>query len=233
MNWQQFWDEQAGLHQQPHEQVARTGTSLNNASALTDTITSHIIQLLDLRPEDRLLDVCCGNGILTQRLAQFCQTVTAVDISAKQLEIARQNYPRENINYLQADVLTLTDTLQTPFDKINLYFSFQYMDSFQKGEQAINQMLQLLNPQGIILLGDVPDHAYLRIFYPKFGVRLRYQLARLLGRDQMGRFWKQAELEKIASQHHAAFQRLTQPRELPYSHYRVDYLIRKNEDIPG
>ena len=233
MNWQQFWDRQANLHQQPHAQVARTGTGILNSdnSTLTNTICDHIIQLLDLQPTDRLLDVCCGNGILTHRLAQFCKSVTAVDISAQQLKIAQKNYSQENIEYSQVDVMALSNHLKTSFNKINLYFSFQYLDSYKKGAVAIAEMLKLLNPGGIILLGDVPDHEFLSVFYPDPKIRFKYFLSRISGRDQMGKFWKKAELEKIVSQHQAIVQRLKQPEKLPYSHYRVDYLIRKTPNI--
>ena len=227
MNWQQFWDKQANLYQKPHKQVARTGTHLKDSTALTISICDHIVQLLDLKSTESLLDVCCGNGILTHRLAQFCRSITAVDISAEQLKIAKKKYSENNITYLQANAMELTHHLKASFDKINLYFSFQYLDSYKKGAIAIAEMLKLLKPDGIILLGDVPDREFLSVFYPDPKIRVKYYLSRLRGRDQMGKFWKQSELERIAIQNQCKVERLNQPPKLPYSHYRVDYLIRK------
>ena len=232
MNWERFWDQQAIRNPNPHKQVARTGLTHSHNDEISDMITNHIAKLLDINPRDRLLDVCCGNGVLTHKLAHLCHTVTAVDISARQLEVAKKKYAKDNITYLQANVLELNRHLDIKFDKINLYFSFQYLDSFRKGNQAIIQMLKLLNKGGMILLGDVPDHDHLSVFYPNLRIRLRYQLGRLLGRDQMGKFWKYAEMKKIATQTSCSLERLVQPAPLPYAHYRVDYIIRKTADIP-
>ncbi len=48
-----------------------------------------VLALLDPRPHERILDLGCGDGALTQRLAALAAAVVAVDSSAEQIAAAR------------------------------------------------------------------------------------------------------------------------------------------------
>lgn len=60
---------------------------------------------LALQPGARVLDVGCGTGWFTRRLAALGLQVTGVDLNAEWLAFARNRDPRSN--YLQADALAL------------------------------------------------------------------------------------------------------------------------------
>ncbi len=49
-----------------------------------------VLQLLGLQPGEAVLDICCGNGVLSRRLAQLGGRVTAIDFSEEMLRLARQ-----------------------------------------------------------------------------------------------------------------------------------------------
>ena len=81
-----------------------------------------IASFLDPQPADRILDVACGNGLTSRKLAQFGATVTAFDFSAELIKLAqnRQN-PDVRITYHMLDATdesALVETLspQAPFD---------------------------------------------------------------------------------------------------------------------
>lgn len=225
MDWRAFWDQQAAVHEDPHAQVARMREGKASKQADLEEIAAYIREKLTLTEQDKVLDLCCGNGGLSQVLAQYCGHVTAVDFSAPHLEIARQKFPRENITHVQADARDLSILADRNFDKINLYFSFQYFDTLEIGQEVMIQLAQRLVPGGKILIGDVPDAAKINIFYSSFLQRLRYRLARFRGRDQMGKFWKESEMKQIAAQAGLSIQQLQQPPDFLYQHYRVDYLL--------
>lgn len=231
MNWQAFWDRQAKDHSDPHLQVSRHSRKMNVDEALLDRITEHIAEHLDLQPEDRLLDVCCGNGMLSSRLAERCREVVGVDLSEGLVQQAQTHFSRANLSYLQGDATQLKEVVEGPFDKINLYFSFQYLDSFAKGKQAITGMLGLLAPGGRIFIGDVPDARFLSVFYPTWTRRLKYHLNLMLGRSLMGKFWSEKEMQKIAQDLGLSINCLQQPKDLPYAHYRVDYVLERLRGI--
>lgn len=61
-------------------------------------------------PEGRILDLCCGSGVIAVVLAlELGRKVTAVDISSSALRVARENCLRhgvgEKVNLIQADLL--------------------------------------------------------------------------------------------------------------------------------
>jgi 2-polyprenyl-3-methyl-5-hydroxy-6-metoxy-1,4-benzoquinol methylase len=68
-----FWDERMGEGNQFQLQL----------------IGPAVERLLALRPEEHILDVGCGNGVTSRRLAHLGARVVAIDASARFLELAR------------------------------------------------------------------------------------------------------------------------------------------------
>ena len=69
-------------------------------------IEPSVLQLLALKVGERVLDVGCGNGALTRRLAENGANVTAVDFSEEMIRLAkaRSQGSSYSINYQLADV---------------------------------------------------------------------------------------------------------------------------------
>lgn len=222
MNWREYWNELARAESDPQRQVARVRNSRELGEADTDRLIQHLLGLLDLQPQHRLLDLCCGNGLLTNRLAAHCQEVTGVDLSEGMIEHAKHQFSAPNIEYHQGNVADIGELVTGKYDRILLQFSFQYL-SKSEAEKALNGMTSLLAPGGKIVLGDVPDNAKLHVFYPSYLSRLRYRLARWRGTDRMGAFWSEEDIRRMAKG--LRIQKLEQPAVLPYSDYRVDYVM--------
>lgn len=224
MNWQRHWD-QLALKAHPQEQVARTGGGSPVAEATLTQITQDIVQKLALKQTDRVLDICCGNGALSVRIAENCRELWGVDLSPQQIERAQQ-YQRPGLNFVVGNAAALPPGLTGTFDKILLYFSFQYLDTPTLARRTIQGMAQMLSPGGTILIGDVPQREKLAVFYPRLTDRIRYQLQLVLGRSPMGRFWSLAEMEGFAQEVGLTLEQVPQATSLPYAHYRCDYLLR-------
>lgn len=222
MNWREYWNELARSESDPQRQVARVRNSRELGEADTDQLIHHLVTLLDLQPAHRLLDLCCGNGLLTKRLAAHCQEVTGVDLSDMMIQQAKNHFSAPNIDYHQGNVADIGELGTGKYDRILLQFSFQYL-SKSEAEKALNGMASLLAPGGKIVLGDVPDRAKLHVFYPDFISRLRYRLARWRGTDRMGAFWSEADIRRMSKG--LTVRKLEQSAELPYSDYRVDYVM--------
>ncbi len=229
MNWKEFWDRQALLHSNPQIQVGRIKSGITLSEQILDDIVQHIVAKLELGPTDRLLDLCCGNGLLSHRLSQHCQEVVAIDISPQQIKQAKAQFAAPNIQYSAADVSEGNYcTAEQKFTKINLYFSFQYFENFSKGKKTIAAMLPYLQDDGMIFIGDVPDFKYLNRYYSRAKDRFRYRVKLLLGNSDMGKFWSEGEMRRIAADLDLTFQLFEQPAHLPYAEYRRDYLLKKN-----
>jgi cyclopropane fatty-acyl-phospholipid synthase-like methyltransferase len=232
MNWKEFWDRQARNNSDPQAQVGRIRSGRALPEATVVKIVDHIVEQLDLQQEDHLLDLCCGNGLLTRQLAWHCQRALGLDLSESQLAMARQRGGPNHLTYACADAVALdaffeSHAPQDQFDKINLYFSFQYLDTFQKGKQAIAGMLNRLRAGGRIFIGDVPDQQFFSSFYPTPQARLNYFLKSKLGKNDMGKFWSASEMQRIGKELGIKVIRKVQPEFLPYASYRVDYLLHR------
>jgi len=65
-------------------------------------------RLLDLQPGEGVLDIACGNGLTSRRLAAAGAQVVAFDFSAEMIRFARQRTP-EGHEQIEYHVLDATD----------------------------------------------------------------------------------------------------------------------------
>ena len=86
----QKWD--TALYQEKHNFVWKYGQSL--------------IELLSPKPSDRILDLGCGPGHLTQKMAEVGAEVMGIDADAPMIQQAQENYP--NLKFEVADARKLS-----------------------------------------------------------------------------------------------------------------------------
>lgn len=225
MNWEAFWNEQA---KQPQElqQVGRINSGQKTAAELHTRIAEHIKHHLALEANDKLLDVCCGNGELSRLLAPAVQHCLGVDFSESLIKRA-QAHSTDNLHFVRADAMQLSGLGQS-FNKINLYFSFQYFDTYEKGLRVLSEMNSLLVPGGRIFIGDTPDAREWHRYYNSPLKKLRYFYQKLKGTEPMGKFWHAEEFEKMAAWLDLQVQIFEEPEDLPYASYRFDAVFIKS-----
>jgi ubiquinone/menaquinone biosynthesis C-methylase UbiE len=217
--WKDYWNNVAS-HKSPLMQVQRDAISESKMLLIEE----HICSLLDLHSDDTLLDVCCGNGLITKRLARHCKQIVGVDFSKRLIAAAQENTESKNLSFIEEDATRLASSLDLKFDKILLYFSFQYLNTTQ-GALVISEMKTLLKPGGIILIGDIPDQKKFWVYYDSFLKRAFYFKQWLLRQPKMGKFWSVSEMDLLAQQNNLKGKYLCQNTDLPHSHYRFDYLM--------
>ena len=66
-----------------------------------------VMDLLDCPPESRVIDLGCGTGRLTQKLAERGYCALGIDPSPSMLEKAKTSFP--SLSFLQADALSYSD----------------------------------------------------------------------------------------------------------------------------
>ncbi|KAL5345769.1 hypothetical protein ACLOAV_009523 [Pseudogymnoascus australis] len=93
-----------------------SSTAYQNAAAFVPKLATKAVQWLDVQPTDKILDIGCGDGILTNDLAKSLTTGTlhGIDSSASMITTATASAP-PNTTYsvLDARSLSSTPSLQT------------------------------------------------------------------------------------------------------------------------
>lgn len=227
-DWQAHWEQHAARAEDFFQQVGRTVGGQAVAAVELEHIERAVLAALQPTPDDALLDLCCGNGQLTRRLATHCRTVAALDFSAPLIETARRHFAAPHIQYRQGSALALPDDLLPPgqkFDRVCMSDALQY---FQPEQVAglLNRLKSLCRPGWRFFCGGVPDVARLGSFYNTPERRADYQqrLARD-GHDALGRWYERAELQALAQAAGCDCQTMDQAQPRYTAHYRFDALI--------
>lgn len=112
----------------------------------------HAIQLLnefELHTGDRVLDIGCGDGEITNYLAKNTDSglVVGLDISTKMIDLASSNYQRSNLLFTLGNGETPPFTNQ--FDLITSFMSFHWLADQEK---ALLSFYKNLKPGGSLLI---------------------------------------------------------------------------------
>ena len=131
MDWKTYWNESALVKDADAcRQVGRTFHRNSYSPAQVSAIVDRALEFLQPDREKTLLDLACGNGMLTSRLADHFRRVTAVDFSVPLIESAGRHFHRDNIDYIVGDALDL-EGLSDSYDSILIHFAFQYFSAGQ------------------------------------------------------------------------------------------------------
>ncbi len=109
-------------------------------------------------PWGRVLDVGCGEGLLTRRLAPFAEQVTGVDVDAAMIDRARASAPA--IRYVHGDVRALN--LGAPFDLVTCVAVLHHLGL----EHGLERLRDLVAPGGTLVVVGLArpatprDHAW-------------------------------------------------------------------------
>ncbi len=117
-------------------------------------------QIMALLPERRFghgLDLGCGLGLLSHRLAGRCDHVLGIDVADAALVHARRRHAAiANLHFAQGDLQDLPETLDRRFDLVvvadTLYYLAPLEDDLLKTLSA--RIAALLAPGGICLLAN-------------------------------------------------------------------------------
>jgi SAM-dependent methyltransferase len=103
-----------------------------------------LIKILHLQPGQRVLDLGCGPGLYTARLADAGLQVTGVDFSQNSIEYARQQRP--GIEYLCQNYLDLQ--VEGKFEVVMLIFGDFCVLSPQQRNRLLSNIRKVVQPGG-------------------------------------------------------------------------------------
>lgn len=112
-----FGSRQAHARSQPWD--ART---YDRAFSYVSVMGTSMIELLDPKPGERILDLGCGTGDLTSRIAQAGAHVTGVDRDASMIAEARAKFPTLTFDVADAESFTTTRPVDAVFSNAALHW---------------------------------------------------------------------------------------------------------------
>jgi len=132
----------------------------------TDKEVSALVSLLGLDELKKILDLACGFGRHTNRLAALGHQMTGVDLSDGFLEIARKDALQRGVkvNYLQGDMRDIT--FDNEFDCVLLLFTaFGYFSDEENLRVLINAR-NALKPGGCVIFDTPNRDTHLKTIQP-------------------------------------------------------------------
>lgn len=145
----------------------KTDGDVINDLSITRKEVDLFSQILQLSPEDRILDVCCGQGRHALELARRgFKHVEGVDLSHYLIQRARNSACKENlpVEFKECDARELPYPPSTFDAAMVAGNSFGYFANAEDDLKVLTELNRVLKPQGRLLL-DITDGEYIKTHF--------------------------------------------------------------------
>jgi SAM-dependent methyltransferase len=191
------------------------------------------------RPCDEALEIGCGAGAFTRKLALRARRVTALDLSPAMIETARERSSEfGNINYVLADA----SQWRYPVERFDCVASIATLHHLRL-EAILGRLREALTPGGVLLVLDLFEPAGLGdmvrggIAWPVSRALFRYRTGRWRPPDEVRRFWdahgRKDEYPGFDHVREICADALPGARVRKHLLWRYSIVWRKPTDIPG
>ena len=225
--WTEFWRAHghSAVDADEHVQVLRTFNKQPITKELWQSTLTYLDQLFQVGTDDDFLDLCCGNGLLTNHFALHSRHATAVDISPD-LIASLNRCGLQNVTTQCSDIREI-EFAEGAFSRILLYAGIQYLT---EGEvvQLFRKIFRWLRPGGLIFIGDIPDRSRIWDFYNSPERRTLYFENQVINEDVVGTWFDVSWLLNLAES--TGFQGAEEIRQSPdliYAHFRFDMKVQR------
>lgn len=185
-----FWDDPYISRQMLAFHLDPDTDAASRRPANIDAIVARLVSYLGLQPGDAVLDLGCGPGLYTSRLARRGLQVTGVDFSANSLAYARRKAQEEglDIEYVQRNYLELD--FRECFDVAMLiYYDLAVLPDRDRDE-LLQRTYRALKPGGAFVFDVLTAH------WPRpADGHQQWGLS-------LGGFWKPGPYLELAQWHH-------------------------------
>ncbi len=115
----------------------------------------------------KCLDIGCGGGLLSERIARLGASVTGIDITKNSIEIAKIHALNSglNINYINTDISSFIKN--NPSKKFDIVIASEVIEHLDNRILFFEEVSKLLNNRGIMVLTTI-NKTGLSLLFAKF-----------------------------------------------------------------
>jgi len=189
-------------------------------------IVDAIQAALRLRPDDKLLDLACGNGALSRLLFDSITEYQGVDFSEHLISVAKKNFerlPRYRFVTLGAAEYVHQEAHPENFTKVLCYGSFSYFPPADAAEVLRTLFDKFTNVQSVFI-GNLPDKDRATAFYKEKQVSAEEMADH---ESQIGIWRTQNEFTQLAGDAGWKTKFSVMPAEYYAGYYRYDVLLSR------
>lgn len=174
-----------------------------------------IIEGLDIRDGDRIIDIGCGDGYYLYLLSNLGAKIslTGVDSDKRALESAKKNLKGKKVRLIYGDLMSKLPFANSTFDKAVMSEVVEHLPDDVKG---LEEVRRILKKSGTFVL-TVPNHNYPFLWDP-----VNWTLEKLFNTHIKSGFWA-----GIWNQH----LRLYTPREIRKAALKAGFRVNRVEPL--
>lgn len=192
--------------------------------SFVDTVETDLaFKMIHVEKGMKVLDVGCGTGNFSIKLAKMGCNVTGIDISDNMLHIARKKAAEENlpINFMHMDLNDLKFE-ENEFDAVFSMAAFEFV-GHEDAPEALDEMLRVVKEGGQVLIGTISGNSSWGKLYQdeEFNKDTVFKYAKFKTLDDM-KSWNN---EKLADSGQCLFISPLSPEE--------DYNYEKENELAG
>jgi len=232
MNWKEFWQTypERNSDLDAYQQVGKTIKGNAISEKQFKVLINDVVDTLELKEDDVVMDLCCGNGLITKEFGTGVKEVVGLDFSAPLIEHANKNNKLKNIKYLIYDAKEL-DNLKNGYDN---YFSkvlcYEALAFFNEKEfsKLLDTLIEFSKPNAMFYFASVLDGKKKFNFFNTFRKKMWYLKMKFTGEAVgLGKWWKMSAIKKIVARKGLKCTIFDQNQTLHTEHFRTDILIKK------
>jgi len=220
-----FNDAATAFPDDPLKQVGKTVNGRSVEFKQVELWADCVEQALQLSGHDSVIDLCCGNGILTRQVARRCARIVGIDFAENLIRFADAHHAAPNTEYRVGDVTALDPGTFNDVTKVYMYESVQHL-----APVAVSSLLRLMQASGSVqafFVGGIPDRARYEAFYDTDEKRAYAKSREESGQPHIGTWWDKEEFARTVSAAGLVPHLIAQRSELYCSHFRFDCLITR------
>jgi len=148
-------------------QTMRTINGVPVSNEQINMIKNTLLQYLGLHHDDILLELACGNGLISDGLFNACKEYVGVDISEYLIYIAKKNFENKpRITFYEDDITRFikADKDFGKYTKVLCYAGIQYLSDIEVIQLLESLSITYKNVE-IIVIGNIPDRNLANKFY--------------------------------------------------------------------